>query len=237
MNIITSLRLKQFRSYDDFAIELSPKVNIVVGPNASGKTNLLESVLLVCGAGTYRAQLSDVIMHGKDWARIEATFGNTGRSLGLEPLNNTVKKKFTINEVSRQRLRFEDIIPTVLFEPENMRLLTGSPELRRDFLDDILSLIDPVFSNTKKQYIRVLAQRNKLLKLPESSAKQQMFVWNVRLSELAGYIVDARLSLIKELNDNVDDIADNQHQPWADSRLEQVAHRELKDVAKDDEHD
>lgn len=200
MNIISSLHLRQYRSYEDFAIELSPNVNIVVGPNASGKTNLLESVLLLSGASTYRASLSDVVMHEKDWSRIDASMGNTSRSLSLESADEKVKKKYTINDVQRQRLRFEDVLPVILFEPENMRLLTGSPELRRDFLDDILSLIDPVFSSTKKQYIRVLAQRNKLLKIPASQAKNQMFVWNIRLSELGGYIVTARVKLIDELN-------------------------------------
>jgi DNA replication and repair protein RecF len=206
MSNITSLRLRQFRSYDDFAIELSPTVNIVVGPNASGKTNLLEAVLLLSGAGTYRAQLADVLQHNKEWARVEAAIGDTSRSFAIEAKDGLVKKRYAINAVHRQRLRFEDIMPIVLFEPENMRLLSGSPELRRDFLDEILALIDPLFSNTKKQYLRVLAQRNKLLKLPESSAKAQLFVWNIRLSELGGYIVEARLKLINEINELISDI-------------------------------
>lgn len=205
-NVITSLRLRQYRSYEDFAVELSPTVNIVVGPNASGKTNLLESVLLLSGAPTYRAQTAEVIMQGKDWARIESLYGDSSRSLGLELIGETLKKKFTINEASRQRLRFEDVLPTVLFEPENMRLLTGSPELRRDSLDDILTLVDPIFSSTKKQYIRVLAQRNKLLKQTPNNIKEQIFVWNIRLTDLAGYIVNARLQLLNELNSKVSDV-------------------------------
>ena len=203
---ITSLHLQQFRSYDDFAVELSPNVNIVVGPNASGKTNLLESVLLICGNSSFRAQFADVVMNNRSWFRIEANFGNIARSLGVDTSTDMVKKKYTINDTARQRLRFEDILPTVIFEPENMRMLTGSPELRREFLDEILSLIDPIFSQTKKQYIRVLAQRNKLLKLGSTQANSQMFVWNIRLSELAGYIVEARLKLIYDLNSQLSQI-------------------------------
>lgn len=205
-NLITSLRLRQFRSYEDFAVELLPSVNIVVGPNASGKTNLLEAVLLLSGSSTYRANWTDVIKFNKNWARIEASLTGKSRSLAIENNQNSIKKIYTINEHKRQRLRFEDIMPVVLFEPENMRMLTGSPELRRDFLDDILSLIDPVFASSKKQYLRVLIQRNKLLKQNPKSINSQMFVWNIRLSELAGYIVGSRLKLLDTLNGQISDI-------------------------------
>lgn len=132
-NEITSLHLQQFRSYTDFAVELSPGVNIIIGPNASGKTNLLEAVLLVSGATPYRASLQDVIQHNQPWARVRATTAMINRSIVLERHDTTTKRIYTINEAKRQRLRFEDILPVVLFEPEHMQLLTGSPEMRRDF--------------------------------------------------------------------------------------------------------
>ena len=205
-NEITSLRLQQFRSYEDFAVELSPKVNIIVGPNASGKTNLLESVLLLSGASTYRASLQDVVMRGKQWARIEAMLSNRMRSFAVDVSGETVKKRYTINDTQRQRLRYEDVLPVVLFEPEDMRLLTGSPDERRDFLDDVLSITDPQFSGVKKQYNRVLLQRNKLLKSGYTPSKDQLFIWNIRLSELAGYIVQARVQLIDVLNSSISDM-------------------------------
>jgi DNA replication and repair protein RecF len=204
-NKLTSLRLQQYRSYDDFAVELSPTVNIVVGPNASGKTNLLESVLLLCGGNTYRASIYDVVMHNKDWSRVEAMLVNRARSLSIDATGDLIKKKYTINDVQRQRLRYEDIIPVVLFEPEDMRLLTGSPEERRNFLDDILGYIDPQYNTVKKQYNRVLLQRNSLLK-NSNSGKDQFFIWNIRLSELAGYIVESRTKLVDILNSKISDM-------------------------------
>lgn len=203
---LTNLRLQQFRSYEDFAVELSPSVNIIVGPNASGKTNLLEAVLLLAGANTYRSSLGDVIMHGKPWARVEAMLSNVQRSVSLERNGETIKRRYVINDVKRQRLRFDDVLPLVLFEPENMRLLTGPPDLRRDFIDDILSTIDPQFATIKKHYLRALAQRNTLLKKGSTTIKDQVFVWNIRLSELAGYIVAARVGLIDALNKDISDI-------------------------------
>jgi DNA replication and repair protein RecF len=197
---ITSLHLQQFRSYDDFAVELSPNVNIIVGPNASGKTNLLEAVLLVTGSSSFRASVADVIQHTKQWARVEAMMTDISRSVSIERSGDTCKRRYVINEVQRQRLRFEDSLPVVLFEPENMRLLTGSPDLRRDFLDDILSITDPQFASTKKHYIRALVQRNNLLKQHKNNIQDQVFVWNIRLSELAGYIAQARHGLITLFN-------------------------------------
>lgn len=205
-NEITSLHLQQFRSYDDFAVELSPNVNIIVGPNASGKTNLLEAVLLVAGSGSFRASVTDVISYDAQWARVEAAMSNINRSVAIERSGDSFKRRYVVNEAQRQRLRFEDIIPVVLFEPENMRLLTGSPDLRRDFLDDILSITDPQFSGIKKHYIRALVQRNNLLKQGKSNIHDQVFVWNIRLSELAGYIAQARYALIERFNANISDI-------------------------------
>lgn len=206
INHLTSLQLQHFRSYEDFAVELSPAVNIVVGPNASGKTNLLEAVLLLSGASPYRASMQDVIMQEKPWARIEAMLANRKRSVSLERVGDIVKRRYTVNEVHRQRLKFEDILPVVLFEPEDMRLLTGSPELRREFIDDILTTIDSQFASIKRHYVRALMQRNNLLKQRASTIKDQVFVWNIRLSELAGYIVAARHALISGFNEQISDI-------------------------------
>ena len=91
-NEITSLHLQQFRSYDDFAVELSPNVNIIVGPNASGKTNLLEAVLLVAGSGSFRALVTDVISYDAQWARVEAAMSNINRRVAIERSGDSFKR-------------------------------------------------------------------------------------------------------------------------------------------------
>lgn len=199
----TTLRIQQFRSYTDFAVELSPTVNIVVGPNASGKTNLLESLLVLSGASSYRATFLDIIGRNFEWARLDANTPNGTRVVKLQRQYELVQKSYDLNGTIKKRLNFYDILPVVLFEPEHMRLLTGSPDLRRDFFDDILSETEPGFSTLKTQYKRALAQRNRLLKLDEKTVRAQVFAWNVRLSELAGKIITARLSLIKRLNEHL----------------------------------
>ena len=201
--VYTSLRLQQFRSYTDFAVELSPTVNIVVGPNASGKTNLLESLLVLSGVSSYRAGYIDIIGRDFDWARIDGITPTGSRVVKLQRDADIIKKQYELNDTVKKRLGFQDIVPVVLFEPEHMRLLTGSPELRRDFFDDILAETEPGFTSIKSQYKRALAQRNRLLKQDQVVVRSQIFAWNVRVSELAGKIVAARIKLLDELNNHV----------------------------------
>lgn len=197
---LTTLRLQQFRSYTDFAVELSPAVNIVVGPNASGKTNLLESLLIISGVSSYRASYGDVVGRDFDWARIDVSTPNGYRVVKLTKKGELTERLYELNATPKKRLGFTDCLPVVLFEPEHMRLLTGSPDLRREFFDDILSETAPESRSLKNHYKRALAQRNRLLKSDPATVHAQIFAWNVRLSELAGKIVSARLKLITELN-------------------------------------
>jgi DNA replication and repair protein RecF len=204
-SLFAAIRLQQYRSYSDFAAELSPTVNIVVGPNASGKTNLLEAILITCGLSPYRASYLDVIAKNKDWARIDANLSGSNRTVKMVKSGELVSRSYEMNQKTKKRLNFADILPVILFEPEHMRLLTGSPELRREFFDDFIAETDPEFSTIKNKYKRTLAQRNNLLKKDPSIVKNQIFAWNIRLSELGGKIVQMRVELIDNLNKKLAD--------------------------------
>ena len=197
--IFTSLRLQNFRSFEDFAVELSPRVNIVVGPNASGKTNLLESLLVVCGHPSYRTSYDNLIKNDKQWSRMDSHGLDETRVVKLKIVNDTVIKTYEINEKPKKRLAFLETIPIVLFEPDDMRLLIGPPEVRREYFDSIIAKTSPSFLDVKSQYKRALAQRNRLLKMPDKLG-QQIFAWNVRLSQLAGKLVEERLKLLQDVN-------------------------------------
>ena len=84
--MITDLRLQGFRSYDDAAFELSQGVNIIVGPNASGKTNLLEAVLVLALGGSYRVKDAELVAHTAQWARIDADLPDGHRTVKLQKL-------------------------------------------------------------------------------------------------------------------------------------------------------
>lgn len=197
--MLESIRLQNFRSYVDDSFEFDPGVNIIVGPNASGKTNLLEAVLMVARGSSYRAKDAELLQFDAPWARLEARTPDGARIVKLQKEYVTAKKTFEIHEQLFQRLSLQKTIPIVLFEPNHLSLLTGSPELRRTFLDDLIEQMLPGFSTTRRAYRRVLAQRNALLKKGFHAASSQVFVWNLRLSELGGRIASERLKLIESI--------------------------------------
>ena len=205
---ITSLRLQQFRSYADATFQFDAGVNIIVGPNASGKTNLLEAVLVAARGQSYRARDNELVMIDKPWARLDAVADGDPRVVKLET-EPVFKKSFIINDQPLTRLSLPKTWPAVVFEPNHLLLLHGSPELRRSYLDDVLEETVPGYAATRRHYRRVLAQRNALLKRGLAVAERQIFPWNIRLSELAGQIVRERQKLVERLNQSVETIYDS----------------------------
>lgn len=204
-HMITDLRLQNFRSYKDEQFEFEPSVNIIVGPNASGKTNLLESLLVLARGSSYRAKDSDLVEFGKPWARLDAHQQNgSERTLKLtrEPL---ASKTYEIDGKTYKRMTLTHSLPAVLFEPNHLLLLTGSPDGRRAYLDDLLEQTVAGYGTLRRQYRRTLAQRNALLK-HGSPNHTKLFPWNVRLSQLAGQIVRHRHQLSDNMNDKISNL-------------------------------
>lgn len=214
--MITDLRLQNFRSYGDESFELSPGVNIVVGPNASGKTNLLEAVLVVARGGSYRASDAELIAFDQPWARLDAHLpNNTSRTIKItsknagQPTNESLQsvKTYEIDGKVYKRLSLNLSLPVVLFEPNHLQLLSGGPERRRTYLDDLLEQTTPGFGTLRRQYKRALAQRNSLLKKSGSQTlslvETQIFPWNLRLSQLAGQIVRHRSALVEQMSQSI----------------------------------
>jgi DNA replication and repair protein RecF len=197
--MISSLRLQTFRSYKDASFEFEPGVNIVVGPNASGKTNLLEAILVLARGNSYRVKDTELIQFNKPWARLEGFFEKQNRILKLEPNNKT----FVINDKPYKRLVLDKTMPIVFFEPNHLQLMIRGPEQRRDYFDDLLERSLPVFKSLSGSYRRTLAQRNALLKHSQTQAAKQLFAWNIRLSDLGSQIAIARQSLVDEINETI----------------------------------
>jgi DNA replication and repair protein RecF len=204
--MLTSIRLQHFRSYTDATFELAPGVNIVVGPNASGKTNLLEAVLLCARGASYRAKDVELIQFDQPWARVEAQTEDEPRVVKIDHQQTITKKSYEIGGQVLQRLSLQKTLPTVVFEPNHLLLLTGSPDLRRTFLDDLIEQTVPGFGAVRRHYRRVLTQRNSLLKKGFAAAQSQVFVWNVRLAELGGKIVQERLNVLQAINAHATDM-------------------------------
>lgn len=199
--MITSLRLQHFRSYPEASYEFSPGVSIVVGPNASGKTNLLEAILVLCTGQSYRASPDELISHNQPWARVVGFFNEDERVVFLERKDEqSTSKSFQINKQMLTRLSQQKRIPVVLFEPQHLQLLQSGPEKRRDYLDGILEATEPGYGTIRRAYRRALAQRNSLLKRTAQDVSGELFAWNIRLAELGAQVAQARHRLVTTIN-------------------------------------
>jgi DNA replication and repair protein RecF len=205
--MITDIRVQNFRSYTDSSFEIDPGVNIIVGPNASGKTNLLEAVLVSCLGSSYRVRDTDLIQFDKPWARIDTGTDQGTRTVKmiLEP-DGLVKKEYVIIDQPLKRLLLPKMMPVVLFEPNHLQLLASSPDPRRDYLDGMIEQFVPGFASLRRQYKRALSQRNRLLKSGPENAGSQLFAWNIRLSQLGGEIAKHRADLVAMLAQDVESL-------------------------------
>jgi DNA replication and repair protein RecF len=201
--VISDIRLQSFRSYNDETFEFGEGVNIIVGPNASGKTNLLEAILVTCSGSSYRAGSAELITFSKPWARLEAHVDGRARIVKIDNRVQPAKKTYEIDDRVYARLPHSKTVPWVLFEPSHLRLLHGSPESRREYIDDLLEQTVTGFGAQRRAYKRTLAQRNNLLKKLSPTGANQLFAWNVRLSELGGQIFDQRRALVSQLSPQV----------------------------------
>ncbi len=188
--MIAKLRLQNFRSYSDKTFEFVDGVNIIVGPNASGKTNLLEGVLMICRGGTFRGSDDEVIAHGEAWARLDALVNKRPHTVKIQLQNGRTTKEYVFDGSTYKHFSSTISVPVVLFEPSHLQLLTDSPDLRRNFLDDMIEQVTLGYASLRRNYKRALAQRNSLLK--QAFTQDQIFIWNVRLSEFGGQIADER---------------------------------------------
>ncbi len=199
--MITGIRLQNFRSYKDESFEFDPGVNIIVGPNASGKTNLLEAVLVLARGKSFKAKDQELINFKAPWARLDGQFGSDKRVVKIKSEGqDKAVKSFDLDGKPFFRLSLERSVPVVFFEPNHLQMISRGPEHRREYFDDLLERSQPGFKKLAASYRRTLAQRNALLKQSPAHARPQLFAWDVRLSELGSQIASARDQLVQEIN-------------------------------------
>lgn len=209
MGAYASLTLYNFRSYGEYSVEFGAGVNIIVGPNGSGKTNMLEALYVLSHGTSFRGTDREMIAHAGDWFRLEAAYDGLQRTMTAQvDTQGKLDKQFTLDGVKKARLMHAQRIPVVLFEPEHLRLLRASPSHRRDYLDTLLAKLQPDFTWVKHQFERVLLQRNNILKrrLPPAQRDDQLFVWDIKFAELAEQIVQRRQELVQHFGARMSEV-------------------------------
>ncbi len=198
---ISKIRLQQFRNYQDRTFEFSPGVTVITGNNGIGKTNILEALYIVSLGKSFRDPDELLTMHDQSWWRIQADVDDNVRDIRYKDAVKTI----TINDKSFKRLSSHSALPVVLFEPDHLMLVHGSPSLRRGYIDKQIAQYTPGYHTTIRRYERVVAQRNKLLKSLHVDS-DQLFVWDVSLAELATKIITKRSELVASWNEELSEL-------------------------------
>lgn len=206
MTSVQSLHVKHLRSHSEYSIQFAPEVTIITGANGSGKTSLLEAVYLSLQGSSFRGSDADILQKDSPWWRIEVKLDDDQvRTIKFDPTKTTSRKQFVIDNKTTARIPQKLKHPVVLFDPDDLRLLHGSPARRRQFIDRFISQLNPLYGPALRKYERALKQRNNLLK---SSYIQddQLFAWNVALAEHGAYIIEQRIAFIEQINNNLTEL-------------------------------
>lgn len=179
------------------------RVTVITGANGSGKTTLLEAIhIALCGT-SFRGSDLEFLCTKETWWRVDLMRGNEKRSIKFDSLKQTGRKRIEINEATHYRMPIQKKSPVVLFEPEDLRLLNGSPSRRREFIDDFISQVYPHYSAICRKYERALKQRNSLLKEPLVS-RDDVFVWDVAIAEYGAEIISHRIAISERINQELE---------------------------------
>ena len=230
---VTTISLHNVRSYDLVTVELDPLITLVLGKNGSGKTSLLEAIYVMNRGTSFRGRDRDMIAHSASASNIKLTLdGEPDRRSKLQETDaSTITKSFTVEGKTTARLPAKHRLPVVLFEPDELRLLSSSPQRRRDFVDNILSHIDPSYDTLLRRYNRTLLQRNELLKqheqLDHQTWKNHLFAWDIKFAELAQAVVQSRAKFIDISNQHLGRLYSSMAGKQHDVTLRYICHLKL----------
>jgi len=214
--LISKLRLNSFRNFKTKLLEFSPKITVIVGPNASGKTNILESIFVLATGKSFRARVEEeMVNYEADIARVKGRVASDGNILDLEGVltrglidigksapEKIARKKLLVNGVAKRLIDFAGNLKVTLFGPWDLDLVTESPSLRRKFLDTVLSQVDREYRRASLSYEKGLRQRNRLLLRirEEGLSRSQLVFWDKLLVKNGDYISSARSEFIGFIN-------------------------------------
>ena len=202
---VKSVELKNFRNYEDLSLEFSRNKILLIGKNAQGKTNLLESLYYLSCLGSPRAKSdSELILWGKDFAKLKAIVLKDDMKKELDVLINPPKRKeLKINQVKKNKsAEFCTNLSVVSFSVNDLLLLRGVPDDRRSWLDMAISQIYPAYSDRVSKYNKIRIQKNNHLKEIKGNITADtslMDVFNSQLAVSGSNIIFLRLKFLKEL--------------------------------------
>jgi DNA replication and repair protein RecF len=197
---ITRLELRDFRNYEHLLLEPSPRLTVLVGPNAAGKTNVIEAVQLVTAAQSFRRPaFADLVRWGATQARVQLRAEQGPRLLETDlHVDEGGRRTYRINgQVKRRYADVTGLLPSVVFTPDDLSMVKGPAERRRAAIDDLGDQLSPSYGSIRRDYQRVVKQRNALFK--EGADRSSFGAWDEQLVALGSRLVVHRLGLLEKV--------------------------------------
>jgi len=200
---VKRLVLRNYRNYVNLTLDFTQNINVFLGQNAQGKTNILEAIYYGAMGRSHRTNIdAELIRWQQSGGSINIVFSRLDIENSLTfRLISSQNKEILYNGHTIKPRELIGLLNVVLFSPEDLLLIKGAPAGRRRFLDTEISQANPAYYRKLLQYNRVIAQRNTLLKkIREKKAKQELLdSWDEQLAGLAASIVTKRLEALKKL--------------------------------------
>ncbi|MBF1693718.1 DNA replication/repair protein RecF [Selenomonas sp.] len=200
---ITELTLRSYRSYETLHLAFDPGVQIFLGANAQGKTNIIEALYYAAFGRSHRTSSdAELIRVGADGAYIGLSFRRHDVPGELSfTFARGARRRITYAGESLRQRDLVGLLPMVLFSPEDLFLVKGAPALRRRYLDAELSQASPAYYGELLRYTRILKQRNAVLKdiRERLAAPDDLPPWDAQLAKSAAYIVTRRIAAVAQL--------------------------------------
>lgn len=200
---IKDIELTNFRNYDDLHVAFNPNVNLILGNNAQGKTNLLEGIYLTSIGRSFRTNKdSDLVKFDQSLAKVRTSAVKEVYDTSVEIIIKKDAKKAIKKDgvnIKKTSELLENIL-IVIFSPEDLKIVKDEPEKRRKFIDRELCQIKPLYYESLSNYKKTLLQRNMYLK--ETHIDNAMLdLWDVQLAKYGSRIINMREKFIKKVSD------------------------------------
>ncbi len=204
---IKSLKLLYFRNYLSMNIDVHPSLNVLVGNNANGKTNIIESIFCLALGRSYRTKSdSECIMFGETATAMSCVVNKNDKNLDIMLGISNKGKSAKIAGVKKNKLTdFVGELNVVLFSPEDLQLVKGSPSLRREFINREFYQFSRIYHKYYLMYQHLLKQRNSYLKDMRKNPKDEMSLAYLetltsQLAKVAIYITKERVSFVQDIS-------------------------------------
>ncbi|MDT9026550.1 DNA replication/repair protein RecF [Rossellomorea yichunensis] len=201
---IEQLELRNYRNYESIDVSFENKVNVILGENAQGKTNIMESIYVLAMAKSHRTSNDkDLIRWDEEYAKIKGRIQKYNGALPLELILSKKGKKAKSNHLEQSKLsQYVGNMNVVMFAPEDLHLVKGSPQVRRRFIDMEIGQVSPVYLHDISLYQKILQQRNHYLKQLQTRKQKDQTMLDVlteQFIEMAVKITKKRFEFVQLL--------------------------------------